>query len=161
MPSWPVRPNDAFGVRILDPSYRRRSRDEPEVRGRCEAKSRAIPIGRRRHEQPPHPSLSPWQAWQGERIEKGWRVEAEPYPELGDGVVPDRNCSRPPLSRSCPSPASLRSRALHQAGWGPSSLPMPVSRAQSAARYMASRCRRDCCLVQARMLNDKVLRQDT
>src|SRR5215831_11220528 len=35
------------------------------------------------------------------------------------------------------------------------------SGAQSAARSMASRCRRDCCLVQARMLKDKVLRQDT
>src|SRR6516225_4466327 len=33
---------------------------------------------------------------------------------------------------------------------------LPPSGAQSTARCMASRCRRDCCLVQARMLNDKV-----
>jgi hypothetical protein len=31
---------------------------------------------------PPHPSLSPRR---GERVEKGWRGEAEPYPELGEG----------------------------------------------------------------------------
>src|SRR4051794_5780927 len=27
---------------------------------------------------------------QGERVEKGWRGEAEPYPELSEGVSPDR-----------------------------------------------------------------------
>ena len=36
---------------------------------------------------PPHPSLSPES---GERVEKGWRGKTEPYPELGEGVQPDR-----------------------------------------------------------------------
>jgi len=41
-----------------------------------------ISIGRHRHEQPPSPfPLLP----RGERVEKGWRGEAEPYPELGEG----------------------------------------------------------------------------
>ena len=40
-----------------------------------------------RYEQPPHPSLSPKL---GERVEEGWRGEAESYPELGEGVPPDR-----------------------------------------------------------------------
>jgi len=32
---------------------------------------------------PPHPTLSPFQ---GERVAKGWRGGAEPYPKLGEGV---------------------------------------------------------------------------
>ena len=42
MNNWRAWPNDAFGVRIFEPSYPRRSRDEPEVRGRCDAKSSGI-----------------------------------------------------------------------------------------------------------------------
>ena len=44
------------------------------------------PSGWHLYEQPPHPALSP----EGERVEKGWRGEAEPYPEMGSGVIPDR-----------------------------------------------------------------------
>src|SRR3984893_15822310 len=41
-----------------------------------------ISIGRHRYEQPPSPnSLPP----RGERVEKGWRGQAEAYPELGEG----------------------------------------------------------------------------
>jgi 3-phenylpropionate/cinnamic acid dioxygenase small subunit len=36
-------------------------------------------------EYPLTPALSPQAAPRGERVEKGWRGEAEPYPELGEG----------------------------------------------------------------------------
>jgi N-methylhydantoinase B len=42
---------------------------------------------------PPHPSLSP--QW-GERVEKGRRGVAEPYPQLGEGGNPDENRSNVP-----------------------------------------------------------------
>lgn len=47
----------------------------------------AAEIGWHRYERPPHP-FSPLNG--GERIEKSWRAEAEPYPELGEGLQPDR-----------------------------------------------------------------------
>jgi hypothetical protein len=47
----------------------------------------AAEIGWHRHERPLTLSL-PFE-W-GERIEKSWRGEAEPYPELGEGLQPDR-----------------------------------------------------------------------
>ncbi len=41
-----------------------------------------ISIGRHRYEQPPSPFPLPPR---GERVEKGWRGQAEPCPELGEG----------------------------------------------------------------------------
>src|ERR1700730_17821196 len=41
-----------------------------------------ISIGRHRYEQPPLPLPLPPS---GERVEKGWRGQAEAYPELGEG----------------------------------------------------------------------------
>src|SRR6266436_1914288 len=45
-----------------------------------------ISIGRHRYEQPPSPfPLPPINGPRGERVEKGWRGQAEAYPELGEG----------------------------------------------------------------------------
>lgn len=64
--------------------------------------------------------------------------------------------------RSLDVPKSLRNQIatkLERAGVAPartgSIKDLPRSGAQSAARSMVSRCRRDCCLVQSRMLNER------